>query len=468
MTGRENISEQLSAYLDGELPDEDARRVEAALAENAKLAGELEQLRKTRQLIQSLPHAQAGDDFAEKVVQAAVQKGIRASADVQTWRPAPLPNPWRRMLAAAALIVFAVGLGVFVSISLYDIGPKPAPREGLAIKSPEEFEAPTSLGRIARRLEEPAKEEAERIAAGYVAEKSPPSDVMPKSAARPRGLPPPPAAKGAPSRGEQRFFEHKAGEAIEDAGGVLAKGITEAPVRARKGPEEAEAVVLAGPQSTEKLVRLVAPADREVIYTDDLAAGQKQVEAVLAANAVELTPPDQRLLQPNQANLFSYQAAATKVASKSSAAAAPRREVQYVVYGPAEQLQNVRAQLRRDVDVRARQAAARTSTTTDVKMGLAGKPAAPKEPLRIAPIQTPAEQAPAGQAQTPPAASQPADENSLFAQRTASRPTSRQIVQTQANQQNVSQMRQNEPQLREGLIRNQAMLITLEYRPAPK
>lgn len=68
--------EELVAYLDGELPDEVASRVEKSLVDDASVRRDVEQLTKTFDLLDLLPTSQASDGFAEKTLTA-----IRAQAD---------------------------------------------------------------------------------------------------------------------------------------------------------------------------------------------------------------------------------------------------------------------------------------------------------------------------------------------------------------------------------------------------
>ncbi|MCK5557244.1 MAG: zf-HC2 domain-containing protein, partial [Candidatus Hydrogenedentes bacterium] len=89
MSDIENISEQLSAYLDGELTQSQARRVAAALAENPELTAELEELRKTRSLLRDLPRRCVGDDFAAKVLHEANRRGFVGRPGAAVRRPGP-------------------------------------------------------------------------------------------------------------------------------------------------------------------------------------------------------------------------------------------------------------------------------------------------------------------------------------------------------------------------------------------
>lgn len=62
--------EELVAYLDGELPDEGASRVEKSLVDDASVRRDVEQLTKTFDLLDLLPTSQASDGFAEKTLTA--------------------------------------------------------------------------------------------------------------------------------------------------------------------------------------------------------------------------------------------------------------------------------------------------------------------------------------------------------------------------------------------------------------
>jgi negative regulator of sigma E activity len=111
MSNREEISEQLSAYLDGELSDKETRRVDEMLVDDPALSDELESLREVRQLLRSLPHEQAPDGLLDTVLAQAQRRRTG-------W--------WAGRLARAAVIVLAVGIGVIVTARLN----RPAERNG--------------------------------------------------------------------------------------------------------------------------------------------------------------------------------------------------------------------------------------------------------------------------------------------------------------------------------------------------
>ncbi len=102
MSNIEEISEQLSAYMDGELSDEESRRVDEMLADDPALSDELESLREVRQLLQGLRHEQAPDGLLDAVLARAESQRKRAG-----W--------WAGRLARAAVIILAVGVGVTVT-----------------------------------------------------------------------------------------------------------------------------------------------------------------------------------------------------------------------------------------------------------------------------------------------------------------------------------------------------------------
>jgi anti-sigma factor RsiW len=80
--------EELVAYLDGELPDEAALRVEKSLVDDAAVRSDVEQLAKSFDLLDLLPSPQASDGFAEKTLTA-----IRTQASVSRAESADNDSP---------------------------------------------------------------------------------------------------------------------------------------------------------------------------------------------------------------------------------------------------------------------------------------------------------------------------------------------------------------------------------------
>lgn len=102
--------EELSAYLDGELPPDRAREIEGALERDPALQAELESL-----MMANTSAEQAFAEMLEDPVPAALAAAIR---DAEPARPANRPGPpvVRRWVAAAsaALALLAGGVGGYV------------------------------------------------------------------------------------------------------------------------------------------------------------------------------------------------------------------------------------------------------------------------------------------------------------------------------------------------------------------
>jgi hypothetical protein len=120
---RDDIREQLSAYLDGELSQAQLGRVQDAIRGDPQLAAELEALRAVRKLLRGLPRASAPHGFTERVVGRAERAGALEVSAAPVRRPAAW---WLGRLAAAAVILVAVGVGVLVVARLAaPVGPGP-------------------------------------------------------------------------------------------------------------------------------------------------------------------------------------------------------------------------------------------------------------------------------------------------------------------------------------------------------
>jgi len=149
----DEVQENLSAYMDGELDETRRRAVEEALAAQPELRAELAALRRTVELVGSLPRQSAPPGFAARVAAAI---GAEAKG-----RPAARPG-WLRPVAAAAAACLVVGL-VALLLAHRD-GARPA-----AVKAPggpaEEEIARSRSGTHKRALQEAALE-AERMAKG--------------------------------------------------------------------------------------------------------------------------------------------------------------------------------------------------------------------------------------------------------------------------------------------------------------
>ncbi|MCK4602229.1 MAG: zf-HC2 domain-containing protein, partial [Phycisphaerae bacterium] len=119
MTGHEKIREQLSAYLDGELSAAEMGRVEKAVAGDAELAAELDQLRAVRKLIRKLPRRQAPPELVSRVLGQAERMHLVGPAGAHA-RPPRLR--WVRWAASAAIVLIALGTGVVITQTLMTPG----------------------------------------------------------------------------------------------------------------------------------------------------------------------------------------------------------------------------------------------------------------------------------------------------------------------------------------------------------
>ncbi|MFW6154802.1 MAG: anti-sigma factor family protein, partial [Planctomycetota bacterium] len=172
----------LSAYLDGQLPPEQAARVERALAADPDLRAELKALDATRGLLGDLPPEKAPDGMLEVVMEQAERRRLlhapEPSAHGRRFR-------WIRGLAAAAIIVLTVGLGLHLHHVLSEgdwVSQQPKTAHGTA----EEGGEP-----LARDLPEPES--------GATTSRPLPSVVAPESA-EPPTVAASPTAEGRPVR----------------------------------------------------------------------------------------------------------------------------------------------------------------------------------------------------------------------------------------------------------------------------
>ena len=112
---KDNLRELLSAYLDGQVTEDEAREVEAALQRDPDLAAGLAALRGVRDLLGRLPKASAPAGLAERVLAQVERERLLSGPDEHAGPPA---SGWPGRLAAAAVILIAVGVGMFVVIKL--------------------------------------------------------------------------------------------------------------------------------------------------------------------------------------------------------------------------------------------------------------------------------------------------------------------------------------------------------------
>lgn len=109
---REQLREQLSAFLDGQLTPEETQRVSAGLEADAPLRAELESLRATRNLLKRLPRESAPPSLLAGTLEEATRRKLVTPPGV------PLPTRkqhWPRYAALAALVMLGVSVGVYLA-----------------------------------------------------------------------------------------------------------------------------------------------------------------------------------------------------------------------------------------------------------------------------------------------------------------------------------------------------------------
>jgi len=117
MKNKDDIRDQFSPLLDGELSPEERASVEAALSDDAELLRELDSMKRVDDLFRAMPAVSAPDDF-EVVVRERIAPP-RVAAVAAAAAPPPSRNVARRrfvpMLAAAAALVVCAGIIVFTA-----------------------------------------------------------------------------------------------------------------------------------------------------------------------------------------------------------------------------------------------------------------------------------------------------------------------------------------------------------------
>lgn len=113
---KDTSAERITAYLDAELPADEAAAFEAALADDPEARAEVEQLRLVMSLVQSLPEVQAPPDFAEKVARR-VRRRMALGAD-STWSLVSLPF----QVLSIVVILTVAGLYMMAQLEQQPLG----------------------------------------------------------------------------------------------------------------------------------------------------------------------------------------------------------------------------------------------------------------------------------------------------------------------------------------------------------
>jgi len=101
-------SEQLSAYLDGELTPAEARALKEQIAEQPDLRQELEEIRMTREIMRSTPLQTPPRNYLLTPSMVATEKPSQAPAP----RSRRMPLLWLRLATSLTAIAFVITVGV--------------------------------------------------------------------------------------------------------------------------------------------------------------------------------------------------------------------------------------------------------------------------------------------------------------------------------------------------------------------
>ena len=131
---RDKLGEYLSAYLDGELSDQERVALERLVARDPRVRTQLKELRETVELVRGLPQRAAPPSLLEDLTAAAEREQLlgdpseRALPRASWWRSA------RPLLSAAAAVLITVGGGWYVFDSISGTGEQrwPPPEGGVA------------------------------------------------------------------------------------------------------------------------------------------------------------------------------------------------------------------------------------------------------------------------------------------------------------------------------------------------
>lgn len=103
------FKEDLVAYLDGELPSEDTRRIEELMATDPRIRLELQRLERTWELLDRLPKVEVERSFTSSTVEM-----IALSAEADANRRAPSRRRTRFLTLATMVAAFVLG---FLAVS---------------------------------------------------------------------------------------------------------------------------------------------------------------------------------------------------------------------------------------------------------------------------------------------------------------------------------------------------------------
>ena len=106
------VHEEIVAYLDGELNDEQTQRVEERLVQHADYQRRLQQMQHAWKMLDSLPQAQVDESFSHSTVEMAV---VAAEEEWQQAQGSTNGNARKFFLSGIGLALLSTAAGFFVT-----------------------------------------------------------------------------------------------------------------------------------------------------------------------------------------------------------------------------------------------------------------------------------------------------------------------------------------------------------------
>jgi len=122
----DNLEEQLSAYLDGEVTDAERAEVEAYLAASEEARRLLADLKRNAEWLRSLPRAKAPDGLPELVASELERRELLGEEPTAGFARRPAGRRLGRWLASAAVIALAASAGILTFTHLRQGAPRSA------------------------------------------------------------------------------------------------------------------------------------------------------------------------------------------------------------------------------------------------------------------------------------------------------------------------------------------------------
>ncbi len=110
-SSQQELQDELTAYLDGELDADDVRRVEERLARDAQYRDQLRQLERTWELLDRLPRAAVDENFTNTTLEMVALSAVQEADEVERRRP--LERRRQRVMGGVTMVAaLLVGLAI--------------------------------------------------------------------------------------------------------------------------------------------------------------------------------------------------------------------------------------------------------------------------------------------------------------------------------------------------------------------